>query len=112
MRDQITTLGVGLSQKKAFDLALELGVDYSFSYGRGQTDASKGYDYPDLTSKQHRLEGYALYQLDEKQSLRWDMRYEFYHDVDYLYTGEEYSMGHVNQNYNGYFTAISWLYKF
>ncbi|WP_421251569.1 MtrB/PioB family decaheme-associated outer membrane protein [Aeromonas sp. 600584] len=112
VRDQITTLGVGLSQKKAFDLALELGVDYSFSYGRGQTDASKGYDYPDLTSKQHRLEGYALYQLDEKQSLRWDMRYEFYHDVDYLYTGEEYSMGHVNQNYNGYFTAISWLYKF
>ncbi|MFB2862092.1 MtrB/PioB family decaheme-associated outer membrane protein [Aeromonas sp. MdU4] len=112
VRDEITTLGLGLTQNKAFDLALELGLDYSFSYGRGQTEASKGYDYPDLTSKQHRLEGYALYQLDEKQSLRWDMRYEFYHDVDYLFTGEEYNMGHVNQNYNGYFTAISWLYKF
>ena len=89
MRDEITTLGLGLTQKKAFDRDLELGLDYSFAYGRGKTDASKGYDYPDLTSKQHRLEGYALYQLTKQHSLRWDVRYEYFQDVDYLYTGEE-----------------------
>ncbi|HDC4322845.1 TPA: MtrB/PioB family outer membrane beta-barrel protein, partial [Aeromonas hydrophila] len=112
VRDEITTLGLGLTQKKAFDRDLELGLDYSFAYGRGKTDASKGYDYPDLTSKQHRLEGYALYQLTKQHSLRWDVRYEYFQDVDYLYTGEERNLGNLNQDYNGYFTAVSWLYKF
>jgi len=107
VRDEITTLGLGLTQKKAFDRDLELGLDYSFAYGRGKTDASKGYDYPDLTSKQHRLEGYALYQLTKQHSLRWDVRYEYFQDVDYLYTGEERNLGNLNQDYNGYFTTSS-----
>ncbi|PJG57552.1 MtrB/PioB family decaheme-associated outer membrane protein [Aeromonas cavernicola] len=116
VRDEVTTVGVGFTQKQAFaetfSQNLTLGLDYSLAYGRGHTDASLGYDYPTLTSKQHRLAGYALYPLNEQQSLRWDMRYEFYQDVDYLYAGEELSMGHINQDYRGYFTAISWRYAF
>ena len=112
VKDEITTLGFGLTQKKAFDLALELGLDYSYSYGKGGTDASSGFDYPDVTSEQHRVEGYALYQLDEQNSLRWDLRYESFENADYLITGDEQSLGNVDDDYDGYFTSVSWLYKF
>ena len=112
MRDEISTLGFGLVQKKAFDLELELGVDYSYSHGRGETDTTQSYSYSDVTSTQHRVEGYALYQLDEKNSLRWDLRYESFENADYLNTDDRQSLGDVDDDYDGYFTSVSWLYKF
>lgn len=112
VRDEISTLGLGLTKRKALERDLTLGLDYSYSYGRGRNEASAGYDYPDLTSTLHRLSGYALYQLDERQALKLDLRYERVSDEDYLYLGEEANLGEWNQHYGGYFGGVSWLYHF
>lgn len=108
--DSVTTVGLGVSHKTESDI--ELGLDYSYSYGKGETNASAGVDYGDNRSEQHRVELYSTYPLSENQSLRWDLRYESFKGDDFLLSGEQASMGGLDDDYNAYFTSVSWQYKF
>lgn len=106
--DKVTTVGLGLSHKTESDI--ELGLDYSYSYGKGETSTS--YDYENNSSQQHRVEVYSIYPINKQHSLRWDLRYESFEGEDYLLTGEESTMGDLNDDYDAYFTSVSWQYKF
>ncbi|MNR37263.1 hypothetical protein D3C85_1552680 [compost metagenome] len=58
------------------------------------------------------MELYSTYPLSENQSLRWDLRYESFKGEDFLLSGEQASMGDLDDDYDAYFTSVSWLYKF
>ncbi|MGL5948403.1 MAG: MtrB/PioB family decaheme-associated outer membrane protein [Aeromonas sp.] len=112
VKDAILTIGTGLSHKGAFDLPLVLGLDYSFAYGRGENNTSAGVEYSDVTSKQHRLEGHATYQLTPAHAVRWDLGFESYQDADFLWDGQSDNLGDLAQDYAGYYTGLSWRYSF
>lgn len=111
-RDNITTLGLGLSKDDFFQDTLQLSFDYSYSRSTGETDASSnGYRYPDNRTSAHRFELTGDYQISADQNVLLNIRYEKYTESDYLFVQEE-NMGDVMQSYDGIFGAVYWRYHF
>lgn len=114
LTDEAVVIGVGGNKNNLMDKQLDVGVDYSYSYGKGKTTTTSNtdFDYPDNRSQGHRLELNGTYRVDDRQSLKLNIRYENYDEDDYLFASDEGSLGSVNQDYDGYFGMVSWEYKY
>ncbi len=113
LTDDITTIGIGISDNSLMASKLSLSMDYSYSDGRGKTQTTGGsYQYPNNSATTHRAEIKGQYQLTEQQTLHLDMRYERFSEFDYLYSQDSLTLGNVDQNYNGYFAFVGWGYQF
>lgn len=112
-RDDITTVGFGVSKDDLLKDTLQISFDYTHSRSHGATRTSPvGYDYPDNRVKSHRFELTGDYQLSEAQNVLLNIRYERYAESDYLFDQDLNTMGDVTQSYDGLFGAIYWRYHF
>ncbi|WP_440890035.1 MtrB/PioB family decaheme-associated outer membrane protein [Vibrio sp. WZ-1] len=112
-RDDITTVGFGISKDQLLEDKLSLSFDYSYHQGKGESSPSNdGYQYPDNQSTSYRFEVSGDYEVSESQSVEFNIRYEDYSEEDYLFNNEAANMGRVLQNYEGLYGSIYWKYRF
>ncbi|WP_275862348.1 MtrB/PioB family decaheme-associated outer membrane protein [Vibrio sp. CAU 1672] len=111
-KDNITTLGFGLSKDDLLEDTLLVSFDYSYHRGEGSTATTSSYQYPDNESTSHRFEFTGDYQLSDNQNILINIRYENYDEDDYLFTQEAANMGDVLQSYEGLFGSVYWRYRF
>ncbi len=113
LKDDVTTVGFGVSKDGLLEDKLTLSLDYSYSQADSESSTtSSGYQYPDNEYKSSRLEGVADYEISDNQSVQFNIRYEDYSEEDYLYNNEVSNMGDVLQDYNGIYGGVYWKYRF
>ncbi|QLE84965.1 MtrB/PioB family decaheme-associated outer membrane protein [Shewanella sp. Scap07] len=83
--DESTVLGAGMAYSNLLDKQLALGLDYSFSDGKSDTEVTQGIStpYQDHYAKRHNVNAYADYQFSDKFGLRFDWIFEQYQDADW-----------------------------
>ncbi|MGR5238069.1 MtrB/PioB family decaheme-associated outer membrane protein [Vibrio alfacsensis] len=113
LKDDITTIGFGISKDRLLDEKLSLSFDYSYNQGKGESSVSSdGYQYPDNESTSYRYEFSGDYEVTESQSVEFNIRYEDYAEEDYLFNNEAANMGEVLQSYEGFYGSVYWKYRF
>ncbi len=113
LKDDVTTVGFGVSKDGLLDDKLTLSLDYSYSQANSKSSTtSNGYKYPENEYKSSRLEAVADYEISENQNVQFNIRYEDYSEDDYLLNSEVSNMGDVLQDYNGIYGGVYWKYRF
>ncbi|MGY0615759.1 MtrB/PioB family decaheme-associated outer membrane protein [Vibrio sp. FJH11] len=113
LKDDVTTVGFGVSKDGLLEDKLSLSLDYSYSQADSKTSStSSGYQYPDNEYKSSRLEAVADYEISDNQNVQLNIRYEDYSEEDYLFNNEVSNMGDVLQDYNGIYGGVYWKYRF
>lgn len=113
LKDNITTIGFGVSKDKLLNDKLSLSFDYSYNQSKGESSTSSyGYQYPDNESTSYRFEVIGDYEVSESQSVEFNIRYEDYSEEDYLFNNEAANMGEVLQSYEGFYGSVYWKYRF
>ncbi|WP_423840386.1 MtrB/PioB family decaheme-associated outer membrane protein [Vibrio mytili] len=113
LKDDITTVGFGVSQSGLLENKLSLSFDYTYSQADSKSSTSSNdYQYPDNEYKSSRIEANADYEISENQSVQLNLHYEDYSEKDYLFNNEDYTMGGVLQDYNGIYGGVHWKYRF
>jgi MtrB/PioB family decaheme-associated outer membrane protein len=116
--DSIDTGGIGLRHKVTDDL--DVGLDYTASYSRGQVEVAGGTaPFPDLTSHLDSVKVYANYRLKPAISLRLAWWYESYQTADWALDGVQsdtipkvLAFGQGSPNYNVHVVTLSGRYSF
>ncbi|MFB1093325.1 MtrB/PioB family decaheme-associated outer membrane protein [Vibrio diabolicus] len=113
LKDDITTIGFGVSKEQLLDDKLSISFDYSYSQADGKSSTtSGGYQYPDNEANSYRFEVIADYEVSENQNVQLNLRYEDYSEEDYLFNNETETMGDVLQSYEGLYGGVYWKYRF
>lgn len=113
LKDDVTTVGFGVSKDDLLEDKLSLSLDYSYSQADSKSSTkSGGYQYPDNEYKSSRLEAIADYQISDNQNVELNIRYEDYSEEDYLLNNEVNNMGDVLQDYDGIYGGVYWKYRF
>ncbi|MGR5458073.1 MtrB/PioB family decaheme-associated outer membrane protein [Vibrio alfacsensis] len=113
LKDDIATIGFGISKDRLLDEKLSLSFDYSYNQGKGKSSVSSdGYQYPDNESTSYRYEFSGDYEMTENQSVEFNIRYEDYSEEDYLFNDEAANMSEVLQSYEGFYGSVYWKYRF
>ncbi len=113
LKDNVTTVGFGVSKEGLLEDKLTISVDYSYSQADSESSTtSSGYQYPDNEYKSSRLEAIADYEVSENQNIQFNVRYEDYSEDDYLFNNEVNNMGDVLQDYNGIYGGVNWKFTF
>ncbi|WP_029834118.1 MtrB/PioB family decaheme-associated outer membrane protein, partial [Vibrio parahaemolyticus] len=113
LKDDITTIGFGVSKERLLDDKLSISFDYSYSQADSKSSTtSGGYQYPDNEANSYRFEVIADYEVSENQNVQLNLRYEDYSEEDYLFNNETGTMGDVLQSYEGLYGGVYWKYRF
>ncbi len=113
LKDDVTTVGFGVSKEGLLEDKLTVSVDYSYSQADSQSlTTSSGYQYPDNEYKSSRIEAIADYEISENQNVQLNIRYEDYSEDDYLFDNEVNNMGDVLQDYSGVYGGVYWKFRF
>ncbi|MCV5262435.1 MtrB/PioB family outer membrane beta-barrel protein, partial [Escherichia coli] len=68
LKDDITTIGFGVSKERLLDDKLSISFDYSYSQADSKSSTtSGGYQYPDNEANSYRFEVIADYEVSENQ---------------------------------------------
>ncbi len=113
LKDDITTVGFGVSKEGLLEDKLTVSVDYSYSQADSESSTtSDGYQYPENEYKSSRIEAIADYEISENQNVQFNIRYEDYSEDDYLFNNEVSNMGDVLQDYSGVYGGVYWKFRF
>ncbi len=113
LKDDVTSVGFGVSKDGLLDDKLTISFDYSYSQANSESSTtSNGYQYPDNEYNSSRIEAVADYQISENQNVQLNIRYEDYSEDDYLFNNEVSNMGDVLQDYNGIYGGVYWKFRF
>jgi MtrB/PioB family decaheme-associated outer membrane protein len=120
-QDTIHTLGLGFEIRE-LRAGLDLGLDYGYSFGRGEIDvqtraANPG--FPDLKSNLNSVKVFSRYRLSERLFLRLDYWYERYNSDDFFIDNVSpdtiatvLSAGQQSPDYSVHVAGVSMVYRF
>ncbi|WP_435099462.1 MtrB/PioB family decaheme-associated outer membrane protein [Arhodomonas sp. AD133] len=121
-RDTIRSAGVGMKFNDLFTEGFDAGIDYTYTWARGDIDMDKRTtttSFPNLDSRLHSFQLFGDYRISESTAVRLDYWYEQYRSDDFFIDDVEpdtipavLTLGRESPDYDVHVVALTFRYRF